>query len=90
MNECTLALWITHCSLQSTAEYNNENSIDPSSGAATHIHSNINHWKTAAAATRITSIYVCISRFFIGMSLNRITYGTQKIVPEFLQHLEMR
>jgi len=43
MNECTLALWITHCSLQSTAEYNNENSIDPSSGAATHIHSNINH-----------------------------------------------
>ena len=43
MNECTLALWITHCSLQSTAEYNNENSIDPSSGAANHIHSNINH-----------------------------------------------
>jgi len=36
--KCTLALRITHSSVQSTAEYSNENSIDPSNGAASHVH----------------------------------------------------
>jgi len=38
-NVHTLALWIAHCSVQSAAEYSNENSIDPSSGAANHTYS---------------------------------------------------
>ena len=37
-NNCTLALRITHSSVQSMAEYSNENSIDPSNGAASHIY----------------------------------------------------
>jgi len=36
MKESTLALCSTHSSVQSMAEYSNENSMHPSSGAARH------------------------------------------------------